>query len=169
MTQELIIGKIIRKIADRLCVDYKTIDTTSNLSESLLFTPSDKDDFIELINETFDVSYYDLDIDISINDIAILLSEYLIENKTNNKTKNKETNITKLLKGKEGSKLYSTIHGNVILKTISSDSYYPIECYIPGFENDILLFTPTGKISTDSPEVHLFPSQNNKTWSILSF
>jgi hypothetical protein len=113
--------------------------------------------------------HFELDIDISINDIAILLSEYLIENKTNNKTKNKEINLTKILKDKVDSMLYSTIHGNVILKTISSDSYYPIECYIPGFENDILLFTPTGKISTDSPEVHLFPSQNNKNWSILSF
>jgi hypothetical protein len=75
--------------------------------------------------------------------------------------KNKEIDLTKLLKGCEGQTFWCKIHGEVILKGIIIDDYYPLR-----FTQNctILTYTKLGMILDTHVEPSLIPSREIRTW-----
>ena len=62
----------------------------------------------------------------------------------------------------KGTKLYSTIHGEVILNYVSTDVNYPINVI---WRNGLASFTQDGKCYiTSDGECVLFPSKNQRDW-----
>lgn len=74
-------------------------------------------------------------------------------------------NVAKCLKNvPEGTRLYSTLYGYVILDCID-DSPFPITCHMEDDQEDVLL-TAEGKLDANYPddECLLFPSKENRNW-----
>lgn len=81
------------------------------------------------------------------------------------KTMNENIDLTKILKDcPKGTKLYSTVLGDVTFVSINDDKIYPIlVSYKNGF---IECFTSNGKIIKDyDGECTLFPSKEQRDWS----
>lgn len=74
-------------------------------------------------------------------------------------------NIAEILKYcPKGTKLYSTIFGEVIFGRVSSDKTYPIK--VKNLNNETCVFTEEGKyISPYKGECLLFPSKEQRDWS----
>lgn len=78
---------------------------------------------------------------------------------------NKNIDLTKILKDcPKGTKLYSTVHGEVEFQQIRIDFLYPIDINL---ENDISEnLTSDGKLLYDyNGECILFPSKEQRDWS----
>ena len=83
----------------------------------------------------------------------------------NNKTMNEPIDLTKILKNcPKGTKLYSSVLGDVTFVSINDDKMYPIlVSYKNGF---IECFTSDGKIIEDCDgECILYPSKEQKDWN----
>lgn len=79
---------------------------------------------------------------------------------------NKKLNLVKILKDcPKGTKLYSTMYGNVTLNAIMEGSYYPI-C-VEHKEVGNLWLLSDGRIckKDDNGECLLFPSEDQRDWS----
>ena len=74
-------------------------------------------------------------------------------------------NIAEILKYcPEGTKLYSTTHGEVVLKTVHIDDMYPIVTVV--YNESIVRFTEEGHYTKSCPgECVLFPSEDQRDWS----
>lgn len=74
-------------------------------------------------------------------------------------------NIAEILKYcPKGTKLYSTIFGEVIFKRVSSDKNYPIK--VKNWNNETCVFTEEGKyLSPYKGECLLFPSKDQRDWN----
>lgn len=74
-------------------------------------------------------------------------------------------NIAEILKYcPKGTKLYSTIFGEVIFERVSSDETYPIK--VKKWNNETRVFTEEGKyLSPYKGECILFPSKEQRDWS----
>ena len=83
---------------------------------------------------------------------------------------NKNIDLTKILENcPKGTKLYSTVHGEIEFNHIEIDSEYPIRVTAPskpGLYYNILL-TKYGTLLNDYPkgECILFPSKDQRDWS----
>lgn len=77
--------------------------------------------------------------------------------------------LTKILKDKEGIKLYSPLCGECTFAGIDEDNLdYPIMIKYPPF-NNILRFTISGQyINEKDAECLLFPSKENRDWSTFN-
>lgn len=72
-------------------------------------------------------------------------------------------NLVKLLKGREGMKLYSPICGECELVNINSQSDFPIQ--VRNSRQILYSFTSLGQYSSvDDAECLLFPSKEERTW-----
>ena len=72
-------------------------------------------------------------------------------------------NLVKLLKGREGMKLYSPICGECELVNINSQSDFPIQ--VRNSRQILYSFTSFGHYSSvDDAECLLFPSKEERTW-----
>ena len=82
---------------------------------------------------------------------------------------NENIDLTKILDGcPKGTKLYSTVYGEVIFSEIDSSSYYPIRLnYYRGVEifPTTISFTKDGKSIYEYGECTLFPSKEQRDWS----
>ena len=81
---------------------------------------------------------------------------------------NENLNLVEILKDcPEGTKLYSTIHGDVeLVKVYIKDNAYPIEIKIGESSGMICDFTNDGRLLGDFPgECILFPSKEQRDWS----
>ena len=81
---------------------------------------------------------------------------------------NENLNLAEILKDcPKGTKLYSTIHGDVeLVKVYIKDNAYPIEIKIGESSGMICDFTNDGRLLGDFPgECILFPSKNQRDWS----
>lgn len=78
-------------------------------------------------------------------------------------------NLVKILKGKEGIKLYSPLCGECTFVKIEEDtSDYPIVVKYTPFDN-VLRFTIFGQyLNEKNAECLLFPSKDNRDWSTFS-
>lgn len=75
-------------------------------------------------------------------------------------------NIAKILKYcPEGTKLYSTIHGEVTLIEVKEDSNYNYPIFIDVSEACYETFTKEGRIEENKGECILFPSKNQRNWN----
>lgn len=74
-------------------------------------------------------------------------------------------NIAEILKYcPKGTKLYSTIFGEVIFERVSSDETYPIK--VKNWNNETCVFTEEGKyLSPYKGECILFPSKDQRDWN----
>lgn len=79
--------------------------------------------------------------------------------------KNNELNLCEILKDcPKGTKLYSTVYGDVYLKEIISDCGVPIILEAPCFP-DIAVY-PDGRFyDIEGTECIIFPSKDNRDWS----
>lgn len=77
---------------------------------------------------------------------------------------NENLNLVEILKDcPQGTKLYSTIHGEVELKFVNKDDDYPIEVTRKGFDDS---FTSDGRLLYEGwGECTLFPSKEQRDWS----
>lgn len=77
---------------------------------------------------------------------------------------NENLNLVEILKDcPQGTKLYSTIHGEVELKFVNKDDDYPIEVTRKGFDDN---FTSDGRLLYEGwGECTLFPSKEQRDWS----
>ena len=72
---------------------------------------------------------------------------------------NENLNLIEILKNcPKGTKLYNTIHGNIIFQGINQDSIYPIETSGGNYYAD-------GKYFRNKGECVLFPSKDQRDWS----
>ena len=81
---------------------------------------------------------------------------------------NENLNLTKILKDcPKGTKLYSTIYGDVeLVKVYLKDNAYPIEIKIGKSSEMIVDITNNGRLLGDFPgECVLFPSKEQRDWS----
>ena len=81
---------------------------------------------------------------------------------------NENLNLAEILKDcPKGTKLYSTIHGDVeLVKVYIKDNAYPIEIKIGESSGMICDFTNDGRLLGDFPgECTLFPSKNQRDWN----
>ena len=81
---------------------------------------------------------------------------------------NENLNLVEILKDcPKGTKLYSTIHGNVeLVRVYLKDNAYPIEIKIGESSGMICDFTNDGRLLGDFPgECILFPSKEQRDWS----
>ena len=81
---------------------------------------------------------------------------------------NENLNLAEILKDcPKGTKLYSTIHGDVeLVKVYIKDNAYPIEIKIGESSGMICDFTNDGRLLGDFPgECTLFPSKKQRDWS----
>ena len=81
---------------------------------------------------------------------------------------NENLNLVEVLKDcPKGTKLYSTIHGDVeLVKVYIKDNAYPIEIKIGERSGMICDFTNDGRLLGDFPgECILFPSKDERDWS----
>lgn len=75
-------------------------------------------------------------------------------------------NIAKILKYcPEGTKLYSTVHGEVTLRTVYDEDSYPYPIYINTSSTKHESLTKEGRLYEDKGECILFPSKNQKNWN----
>lgn len=82
-------------------------------------------------------------------------------------TMNENLNLVEILKYcSEGTKLYSTIYGDVeLVRVYLDDDTYPIEIKI-GEDSDIVCITNNGRLFDDfQGECTLFPSKEQRDWS----
>lgn len=89
----------------------------------------------------------------------------IIFKQINDKTMNENIDLTKILKDcPKGTKLYSTVLGDVTFLRIDTDPIYPI---IVSYKNALVeSFTPDGKMIVDCyGECILFPSKEQRDWS----
>ena len=80
---------------------------------------------------------------------------------------NENLNLVEILKDcPKGTKLYSTIYGDVeLVRVYLDDDAYPIEIKI-GEDSDIVCITNNGRLFDDfQGECTLFPSKNQRDWS----
>ena len=80
---------------------------------------------------------------------------------------NENLNLAKILKDcPKGTKLYSTIYGDVeLVRVYLDDDAYPIEIKI-GEDSDMVCITNDGRLLGDFPgECTLFPSKEQRDWS----
>lgn len=80
---------------------------------------------------------------------------------------NENLNLVEILKDcPEGTKLYSTIYGDVeLVRVYLDDDAYPIEIKI-GEDSDIVCITNNGRLFDDfQGECTLFPSKDQRDWS----
>ena len=76
----------------------------------------------------------------------------------------KELNLCELLKGCEGFKIYSLIHGDVVLKSIIDRCNDPIVVTLS--DGDTIDYCKDGRyLSMYNGECMLFPSKENRDWS----
>ena len=76
---------------------------------------------------------------------------------------NENLNLVEILKDcPQGTKLYSTIHGEVELKFVDKDEDHPIEVTRKGFDDG---FTSDGRLYKGWGECTLFPSKEQRDWS----
>ena len=78
---------------------------------------------------------------------------------------NEEIDLIKLLKGvPKGTKFYSVLHGEILLKEL----YFPDKdhiAFIAGFYGcEIVIYPKNGKLHPDG-ECLIFPSKDNRDWS----
>ena len=82
---------------------------------------------------------------------------------------NENIDLTKILEGcPKGTKLYSTIYGEVIFSEIHSSGYYPIRLNYYREEDTFpttISFTKDGKSIYGCGECTLFPSKDQRDWS----
>ena len=84
---------------------------------------------------------------------------------------NENLNLVEILKYcPEGTKLYSTIYGDVeLVRVYLDDDAYPIEIKI-GEDSDIVCITNDGRLFDDfQGECTLFPSKEQRDWTKFSF
>lgn len=75
-------------------------------------------------------------------------------------------NIAEILKKcPKGTKLYSSLYGEVELVKVKDNTIYPIVVSCPEFENYIMKFDKDGKNMTVHKEPTLFPSKDQRDWS----
>lgn len=75
-------------------------------------------------------------------------------------------NIAEILKKcPKGTKLYSSLYGEVELVKVKDNTIYPIVVSCPEFENYIMKFDKDGKNMTAHKEPTLFPSKDQRDWS----
>lgn len=75
-------------------------------------------------------------------------------------------NIAEILKKcPKGTKLYSSLYGEVELVKVKDNTIYPIVVSCPEFENYIMKFDKDGKNMTAHKEPTLFPSKTQRDWS----
>ena len=80
---------------------------------------------------------------------------------------NENLNLVEILKDcPEGTKLYSTVYGDVeLVRVYLDDNTYPIEIKI-GEGSDMVCITNDGRLLNDFPgECTLFPSREQRDWS----
>lgn len=74
-------------------------------------------------------------------------------------------NIAEILKHcPKGTKLYSTVHGEVTLRKVYDECSYPYPIYID-ISTSHESFTKEGRLYEDKGECVLFPSKNQKDWN----
>lgn len=71
----------------------------------------------------------------------------------------------KLKKCPKGTKLYSSLYGEVELVKVKDNDIYPIVVSCLEFENYIMKFDKDGKNMTAHKEPTLFPSKTQRDWS----
>lgn len=71
----------------------------------------------------------------------------------------------KLKKCPKGTKLYSSLYGEVELVKVKDNTIYPIVVSCLEFENYIMKFDKDGKNMTAHKEPTLFPSKTQRDWS----
>lgn len=75
-------------------------------------------------------------------------------------------NIAEILKDcPKGTKLYSSLYGEVELVKVKDSTIYPIVVSCLEFENYIMKFDKDGKNMTAHKEPTLFPSKTQRDWS----
>lgn len=75
-------------------------------------------------------------------------------------------NIAEILKKcPKGTKLYSSLYGEVELVKVKDNTIYPIVVSCLEFENYIMKFDKDGKNMTAHKEPTLFPSKTQRDWS----
>lgn len=75
-------------------------------------------------------------------------------------------NIAEILKDcPKGTKLYSSLYGEVELVKVKDNTIYPIVVSCLEFENYIMKFDKDGKNMTAHKEPTLFPSKTQRDWS----
>lgn len=75
-------------------------------------------------------------------------------------------NIAEILKEcPKGTKLYSSLYGEVELVKVKDNTIYPIVVSCLEFENYIMKFDKDGKNMTAHKEPTLFPSKDQRDWS----
>lgn len=79
-------------------------------------------------------------------------------------------NIAEILKDcPKGTKLYSSLYGEVELVKVKDNNIYPIVVSCLEFENYIMKFDKDGKNMTAHKEPTLFPSKTQRDWSKFGF
>ena len=83
---------------------------------------------------------------------------------------NENLNLLEILRNcPKGTKLYSTVHGDVYFREIRKHPYYPITVTMKDMFN-ILSFTSDGKMFTNSKgECVLFPSREQRDWGKFKY
>ena len=75
-------------------------------------------------------------------------------------------NIARILKYcPKGTKLYSTIHGEVALRKVYDENSYPYPIYVDIDSTRYESFTKEGQLYENEGECILFPSKNQKEWN----
>lgn len=74
-------------------------------------------------------------------------------------------NLVKILEGKEGTSLYSSLYGELTLFNINETDKFPIACYVVG-TGEKVYFTKEGLYFREykDAECVLFPSKSNRNW-----
>lgn len=92
-----------------------------------------------------------------------MFEDGIVKDETPTELKQTAIDLTEILKGCEGTKLYSPVFGECKLRTINEGLTFPIdvECRNANFE-----FTKEGKYAIyDDAEILLFPSKDQRDWS----